>query len=120
MFTKCFDVGPVWLERPFFCGYPNGGDYTWELGYRTCKVSVGDMDSLADLMILEMLDLNIILGMDWLESWHATLDCRNKMIKFGMPDEPAFAIQGDKIEAPNNLISALGGRRFWEKGVPDS
>lgn len=75
-----------------------------------------EMNLLADLMILEMSNFDVNLGIDWLASCHATLDCHNKMVKFGMPGEPAFASQGYRSDVLQNLISALGAQRLLRKG----
>ena len=33
---------------------------------------------LADLVLLDMIDFNVIMGMDWLSKHYATVDCREK------------------------------------------
>ncbi|KAJ1386965.1 Retrotransposon gag domain [Sesbania bispinosa] len=45
----------------------------------------------ANLIALDMVDFDVILGMDWLASHNATLDGHNKMVKFEMPGESTFS-----------------------------
>lgn len=73
------------------------------------------MDTIADLMLLEMTVFGVILGMDWLASCHATLDCHDKAIKFNMPREPSFVFQGEQSKVPRNLISLMNARRLLQK-----
>ncbi|KAJ1438716.1 Zinc finger, CCHC-type [Sesbania bispinosa] len=60
--------------------------------------------------------LAVILGMDWLASHYATLDCHNKVVTFEMPGESAFSFQGEQGCAPHNLLSALGASKLLRKG----
>ena len=39
----------------------------------------------ADLIELEMVDYDVILGMDWLNTHHAIIDCRKKLVLFKNP-----------------------------------
>ena len=59
------------------------------------------------MIMLDMVDFDVILGMDWLASCHATLDCHSKVVKFNMLGEPTFTFQGDRDWSPNNLISVM-------------
>lgn len=61
-----------------------------EIGYHSCGVSVGEINIVVDLMLLDMTDFDVFLGMDWSASCHATLDCHNTAIKFNVPGEPTF------------------------------
>lgn len=67
-------------------------------------------------MVLDIVDSDVILDMDWLASYHATLDCLLKVVKFGFPQEAAFIIHEERSETLGNLISALGSRRLLRKG----
>lgn len=39
----------------------------------------------AELYVLDMLDFDVILGMDWSSTHYARIDCRNKEVKFEIP-----------------------------------
>lgn len=43
-----------------------------------------------DLVELEMVDFNVIMGMDWLASSHAMVDCRTKVVRFQFSSEPVL------------------------------
>ena len=40
----------------------------------------------ADLIPLDMVDLDVILGMDWLAKHHASVDCFRKEVVFRSPE----------------------------------
>lgn len=87
-----------------------------EYPYQACQILLGETENIANLMVLGMTDFNVILGMDWLASCHATLDYRSKTIKFSMSRELTFSFQGDMSEVPSNLISLLGKLGFFKRG----
>lgn len=79
-------------------------------------VSMCENDTTTDLMLLEMSDFDVILGMDWLSSCHAMVDCREKAIKFNVSGDKSFICQGDRSEIPNNITSMLSARLLLRKG----
>lgn len=40
-----------------------------------------------DLILFDMVDFNVILGMDWLSSYHACIDCFKKEVIFRPPSK---------------------------------
>ena len=50
----------------------------------------------ADLFILPMKDIDVILGMNWLEANGALIDCVNKTVSLKSPDGSRMIYQGDK------------------------
>ena len=50
--------------------------------YKSYVVIIANKETLANLIVLEPLELDIILRMDWLVAYHATIDCHAKIIKF--------------------------------------
>ena len=55
--------------------------------YLDCRVIIGDQEFLADLILLDIHDFYVILGMDWLSRHHATMDCYRKEVRFFRPGE---------------------------------
>ena len=64
--------------------------------YKSCEILLEGKSFKADLIELDMVDFDVILGMDWLADCHATLDCHNKVVKLDMPEEPTVVFQGDQ------------------------
>ncbi|KAF3622660.1 RNA-directed DNA polymerase -like protein [Capsicum annuum] len=61
----------------------------------------------ADLVELEMIDFDVILGMDWLHSCYATVDCINRIVQFQFPNEPVLKWKGSVFAFRGQLISYL-------------
>ena len=43
-----------------------------------------------DLLELDMVDFDVILGMDCLHACFASIDCRTRVVKFYFPNEPVL------------------------------
>ncbi|RVW12093.1 Retrovirus-related Pol polyprotein from transposon 17.6 [Vitis vinifera] len=48
----------------------------------------------SDLVLLDLQDFDVILGMDWLASYHASVDCFEKRVTFSIPGQPNFSFEG--------------------------
>ncbi|XP_042374983.1 uncharacterized protein LOC121969128 [Zingiber officinale] len=71
--------------------------------------------SLPSGEVLEMVEFDIILGMDWLAMNHATVDCRVRVVTFRPPGLPSWTFigtEGDGI----SVISAMQARRLLSQG----
>ena len=70
----------------------------------------------ANLIPLEMTDFDVILGMDWLSSHRASMDCFTKKIVFRKPGYPGLEFKGDRGILPICVISTLEAKRLLDKG----
>ncbi|RVW85873.1 Retrovirus-related Pol polyprotein from transposon 17.6 [Vitis vinifera] len=52
---------------------------------RNCIVMIGYREMPVDLVLLDLQDFDVILGMDWLASYHASVDCFEKRVTFSIP-----------------------------------
>ena len=49
---------------------------------------------MADLILLDIHDFDVILGMDWLSRHHAKVDCYRKEVRFYRPWETEVVFYG--------------------------
>ena len=56
------------LDLPIRVSTPIGDSVVVDQVYRLCTVTLMGYDTHADLKVLEMIDFDVILGMDWLYS----------------------------------------------------
>ena len=47
-----------------------------DISFPSCPVLVEGRELFTDLVLLDVIDFDVILGMDWLARHYATLDCR--------------------------------------------
>ena len=59
-----------------------------------CPVIIRGHELRADLIVLDMHDFDIILGMDWLIENHATIDCHGKKVILQVPGQQKIVYQG--------------------------
>ena len=52
---------------------------------RDCYVMIGYRKMTVDLVLLDLQAFDVILGMDWLASYHASIDCFRKRVTFNIP-----------------------------------
>ncbi|MCF8701934.1 hypothetical protein L3054_11165, partial [Corynebacterium sp. MC-10] len=84
--------------------------------YRSCLVSLSGYDTWVDMIILDMVDFDVILGMDWLSPNHAILDCYAKIVTLAMPDVPKIEWKGDSGSYPSKVISYIHAQKLVDRG----
>lgn len=53
--------------------------------YKSCVVTFPGRETWAYLIVLNMVDFDVILGMDWFAPYNNTLDCYAKTITLALP-----------------------------------
>ncbi|XP_059658573.1 uncharacterized protein LOC132304890 [Cornus florida] len=61
-----------------------------------CTIVIVGRTLIFYLIILEMTGFDVILGMDWLSTFHATIDCCIGKILVSMPEGDCFFFIGDR------------------------
>ena len=56
-----------------------------------CPVVIYGRQLYAHFLIIDMPSFDTVLGMDWLGTFYATIDCRQRKVLFKIPDHPEFA-----------------------------
>ncbi len=70
------------LQCPLLVSGPKNDPSVMEMICYICPIIMEDKCFLTDLMVLELIDFDVILGMDWLSANYVILDCRNKVVRF--------------------------------------
>ena len=78
--------------------------------------SIEGQDMEADLIVIDLKGLDVILGMDWLASNYASMDCFRKEVILRRPGLPVVIFYGERRRAPSGLISAISVRWLLQKG----
>ena len=58
--------------------------------YHDCPISINHKKTMANLVLLAMIDIDVILGMDWLHVCYASIDCITRVLKFHIRNEPVM------------------------------
>ena len=63
---------------------------------RGCELEISRTLLTVDLRIMDMSELDAILGMDWLTAYRVIIDCERRRVTAYMPDGTRVVFQGDK------------------------
>ncbi|XP_070015104.1 uncharacterized protein [Nicotiana sylvestris] len=67
---------------------PMGDSHVVDRVYRSCMIALSGFETRADLLLLNMVDFDVILGIDRLSTHYDILDCHAKTMKMAMPGVP--------------------------------
>ncbi|XP_059628152.1 uncharacterized protein LOC132270945 [Cornus florida] len=100
------------LNILFCVDTPIGGSVTLGRVCRGCFITIAGRILEIDLILLEMAGFDVILGMDWLSSFRAVIDCFRGRVSVYTPDGDCFCFVGDRCDS---LIPAFYGVRGWDR-----
>ncbi|XP_070003453.1 uncharacterized protein [Nicotiana sylvestris] len=84
--------------------------------YWSYVVTFCGYETRADLLLLDMTEFEVILGMDSLSPYHSILDCHAKIVTLAMPELPRLEWRGSSVSTSSRVISFLKDRHMVEKG----
>ncbi|KAL2226254.1 UNVERIFIED_CONTAM: Transposon Tf2-12 polyprotein, partial [Sesamum indicum] len=70
----------------------------------------------SDLIVLDLKEFDVILGMDWLAQYKAIVDCYKKEVMIEYSSESKVIFVGDRQVVPVCVISAMEARRLMLEG----
>ncbi|XP_070014467.1 uncharacterized protein [Nicotiana sylvestris] len=76
------------LSPPVYVSMPVGDSIIVDHVYRLCVVTIGSLETSVDLILLDMVDFDVILDMDWLSPYHAILDCHSMTVTLALSGFP--------------------------------
>jgi len=71
------------------------------------------------LVKLGRMEYDAILGMDWLSTYHAHVDCHQKRVTFKMEEITEFTFEGVKNEKRIHIISTTKTTKLLRRGCRD-
>ena len=105
--------------RPTECSMvvslPTGDSLIANRVYRGSKLTIASHEFEADLIVLDIHDFDIILGMDWLAKHRATVDCYKKEVQFSQPGELEVIFCGERKILSTSLISVIQANKMLRK-----
>ncbi|XP_070058111.1 uncharacterized protein [Nicotiana tomentosiformis] len=104
------------LGDPVYVSTPVGNSIIVDQIYWSCIMIFYGYETRADLLLLDMTDFEVFLGMDWLSLCHAVLDFHAKTITLVMPELPRLEWRGSSISTSSRVISFVKARHMVEKG----
>ncbi|KAL0551689.1 hypothetical protein IC582_010778 [Cucumis melo] len=74
---------------------------------KACQIEIAGHVIEVTLIVLDMLNFDVILGMDWLAANHASIDCSRKEVTFNPPSMASFKFKGGGSKSLPQVISAI-------------
>ncbi|KAL0561751.1 hypothetical protein IC582_002192 [Cucumis melo] len=84
---------------------------------RACQIEIANQMLDVTLLVLDMQDFDVILGMDWLSANHASIDCFGKEVVFNPPSKASFKFRGIGIVCIPKVISAMKASKLLSQGT---
>ncbi|KAL0551744.1 hypothetical protein IC582_010833 [Cucumis melo] len=96
---------------------PSGAVMLSKEKVKACQVEVANHMLDVTLLVLDMQDFDVILGMDWLSANHASIDCFRKEVVFNPPSGTSFKFKGAGIVCIPKVISAMKASKLLSQGT---
>ncbi|KAF5454673.1 hypothetical protein F2P56_024320 [Juglans regia] len=95
---------------------PTGNSVVCDEFLPGCPVTIEGRLMPADLIVFNMIGFDVILGMDWLACYHASIDCFKKEVVFRPPKKSEFQFTGSKVRMHPPIISAVQVGKLLRNG----
>ena len=104
------------LKHKLIVIIPLGEQITCNSMLKGFEILVEGVVLKTNFISLEMWDFDIILGMDWLSTHRALVDCFTKKVVFRKPGFSELEFEGDRRVLPTCVILALEAKKLLHKG----
>ena len=81
-----------------------GGRVSVDRICRGSALTILDRTLIYDFIVLEMAGFDLVLGMDWLSFFHATIDCHRCRVCLMIPEGDQFCFTGDRYRVVDPSI----------------
>ena len=83
--------------------------------YLDSRMIIGGQEFLEDIILLDIHDIDVILGMDWLSRHHAIVDCYRKEVRFCRPRETKVVLCGLRKILPTSTMTDMKASKMLRK-----
>ena len=84
------------LEEPLYVSSPLGIRARIGMICRGCELEISGILLTVDLRVIDMLEFDVILGMDWLTAYKVVIDCERRRVTAYTQNDTSVLLQGDK------------------------
>ncbi|KAA0056320.1 gag protease polyprotein [Cucumis melo var. makuwa] len=113
--TVCLEVES--LSSMLSVSTPSGEVMLSKDKIKACQVEIANHVLDVTLLVLNMQDFDVILGMDWLYTNHASIDCSRKEVAFNPSSIASFKFKGAGTVVLPKVISAMKASMLLNQGI---
>ncbi|XP_075486311.1 uncharacterized protein LOC142525910 [Primulina tabacum] len=116
IFMRSLGIAPIFEPLQYNIFLPSGDVICPISVIKACPIQVNEETLFADLIMIPMIEFDVILGMDWLSSCCAVIDCVEKTVRFSTEegDNRIFKRSGTSLDT--SFISCLKVDKMLVKG----
>ncbi|XP_028094363.1 uncharacterized protein LOC114294425 [Camellia sinensis] len=97
-FESALGLEVAQLASPLRVESPVGGTVDLDWGCRDCEIEVARRRLSFAFVLLDMSSFDVILGMDWLSSYRAVIDCFRQRVSVCTSGGDCFYFLGDRVD----------------------
>nr|GFA32613.1 putative reverse transcriptase domain-containing protein [Tanacetum cinerariifolium] len=118
-FSSLININPSTLDYSYDVELADGQIIGVNTVIRGCTLNLLNRPFNIDLMPVELGSFDVIVGMDWLKTFHAVIVCDEKIVRVPFEDETLIIrCDGSNNENQLNIISCTKTRNYFLKGYP--
>ncbi|TYK23812.1 ty3-gypsy retrotransposon protein [Cucumis melo var. makuwa] len=114
--TACWFRGKI-VEWCFVCSTLSVEILLSKEKIKACRGEIANKMLDVTLLVLDMQDFDVILGIDWLSANHASIDCFRKEVVFNPPSGTSFKSKGAGIVCIPKVILAMKASKLLSQGT---
>jgi hypothetical protein len=107
MYAKLSRVVEAPLEVGLSVVNPIGKSVVCTRMVRSCPINIGGKVFLANLVVIPVQGFDVILGMDWLAKYYASIDYASKEVIFRPPKGETTTYVGSRVRSIPPILSAI-------------
>ena len=106
-FAGLLDIHISTMNFDLIVATPMGDFVVTSRMLKNCDVMIGYREMPFYLALLDLQDFDVILGMDWLTSYHSFVDYFGKQATFSISSHLEFSFEGKWVDKPLHVVSTL-------------
>ncbi|GKC25608.1 putative reverse transcriptase domain-containing protein, partial [Tanacetum coccineum] len=114
-FSTLIDIEPVELDTCYDVELADGKVVSTNNVLIGCTLNLLNHSFPIDLMVIELGSFDIIIGMDWLSRYDATILCGKKKVRIPLEGK-TLVIEGDRNNSRLKIVSCIQAQKYIEKG----
>ncbi|XP_073294502.1 uncharacterized protein [Primulina huaijiensis] len=116
IFMRSLYIAPLCEHLLYNIMLPSGDVICPTNVVRACPIQVNEETLFADLIGIPMIEFDVILGMDWLSSYRAVIDCVEMTVRFPKEEGDIRVFKRSGISLDTSFISCLKVNKMLVKG----